>query len=131
MTRVVITLGIKDRNDVGSIIMQYILSERQLCIICNEVSCVFSLFSISVLGYLSCIDTSDYLLYTYNNLQKVVQKNCVSHVSLPGREVSIISEKTNKEKCKNFCSFLLFSSIAVSAALRWFPKVSQTHLAGL
>lgn len=130
LTCMVITLGIKDRNKLGSIIIKYILSERQLCFICNEISCVFSFFSISVLVYFSCIDTSNYLHYTYNNLQKLVQKNCFSHVSLPGRELSI-SEKTNKERCKNLCCFPLISSIAMCAVLRCFLKLFKTHSAGL
>lgn len=112
LTCMVMTLGIKDRNKLGSIIIEYILSERQLSVLCNEISCVFSFFfSISVVVYFSCIDTSNYLRYTYNNLQKLVQKSCFSRVSLPGREVSIISEKTNKERCQSLCCFPLISPL--------------------
>jgi len=93
--------------------------------------CLQVFFSISVFGCCSYIDISSYLLYTYNNLQKLVRKNHFSHVSIPGREVSIRSEKTNKKKCRNLCSFPLNSSISASAVLMWFPKLSKMRLADL
>lgn len=68
-----------------------LLSERQLCSICNEIFECLQALSIFVLNYLSYIDTSNYLCHRH------WFQSMALAVSLTGSELSIIPGRANKE----------------------------------